>query len=391
MHIIGEIFKEIFLEIKEALFYDAQKGMNNKARAFFKNELALLNMKRIIPIALLLICIEIANMITNAVSGAHAGFKEYYQAGAIFLLAIACIYLIAVTLLLSKNVDHRGKWPAFYTSFWFFFVFGSMLFATLDVLERITLDNYLYMSAILTIVTLLSMKQILIVIIPNVIIMIVAAVLLDFEPFLIEQIILITIAVIVVSRLVTNIYCKMLIAKQTLERSKVRLEKLSETDALTGLLNRRGLNNRIQSIWAYSVRSRCRVSALMLDLDFFKKYNDQYGHTEGDRCLSEIANCLKLCARRNTDFVARVGGEEFFVFSYDVKEQEVGSMARRIQEKIRELAAEKEEKGLPSITISIGGAEMKTTPESSFGELYRRADEALYEAKRTGRNKIVLY
>ncbi|MHB8483045.1 MAG: sensor domain-containing diguanylate cyclase [Nitrospiria bacterium] len=166
------------------------------------------------------------------------------------------------------------------------------------------------------------------------------------------------------------------------KRIKIRLKQLSESDALTGLYNRRGLLNRLRKEMVRSRRYRHLVSLFMIDVDDFKKYNDSHGHPAGDRLLIQLAKIF-LSRTRATDFVGRYGGEEFVVVLPETRESEAGSVA----EKLLRTVKNETEKG---ISVSIG---VSCFPKDAknLGDLIQKADQALYQAKKTGKNKVVYF
>jgi diguanylate cyclase (GGDEF)-like protein len=169
---------------------------------------------------------------------------------------------------------------------------------------------------------------------------------------------------------------------EKLRRQNEELERLSTSDALTGLHNRRFLTQRLSEELSRSNRHNCAFTVLMADVDEFKKYNDAFGHPAGDEVLKKVAKIL-LSSTRSVDCIARYGGEEFAVLLTDT----TGDQARDVAERIRERVAEKDFPGR-KITISIGMAEFPQHGHSAE-EVISSADEALYAAKRGGRNRIV--
>jgi diguanylate cyclase (GGDEF)-like protein len=170
-------------------------------------------------------------------------------------------------------------------------------------------------------------------------------------------------------------------ANETLRRKNEELERVSVTDGLTGLYNRRRLMEVLSDETRRSQRLKHTFAALMVDVDHFKKYNDTFGHLEGDGVLTRVATMLRE-ATREVDFVARYGGEEFLVMLPETAMPE----AQEIAERIRSRIAEESFSGR-RITVSIGVAEFPLhgqTPE----QVIAAADEALYEAKREGRDRV---
>lgn len=167
-----------------------------------------------------------------------------------------------------------------------------------------------------------------------------------------------------------------------------QLENLSNTDRLTGIANRRYFDHRLQSELARASRDGTSTAVLLLDVDHFKKYNDHYGHQQGDECLRQVADCLRKAISRETDFVARYGGEEFVVvlINSDVSGAEV--VAKRIIDGLGEAGIPHALSPVaPFVTASIGIACCKATLAE---DLVALADSALYKAKQAGRNRFVV-
>ncbi len=159
------------------------------------------------------------------------------------------------------------------------------------------------------------------------------------------------------------------------------LAELSVTDDLTGLANRRRLDERLKEEVLRSERTGHVFTLLMVDLDHFKRVNDQHGHQAGDHVLKQCAAALKKSVR-DMDFVARFGGEEFCVLLPETPPNRGAELAERMREAVMSLPA-------PVPTISVGAAYWE--PRVPADEIIRRADEALYRAKESGRDRVVQY
>lgn len=159
-------------------------------------------------------------------------------------------------------------------------------------------------------------------------------------------------------------------------------------DALTGLYNRRFLDENLRRIIKSLSRSGGNLSVMMLDIDFFKEYNDTYGHDIGDICLKTVADVFANNITREDDFVARYGGEEFVVVLPNTDENGARIMANRLLENVRECKILHEKSAAASyVTISIGITTGRVKHAQSSDEYIKRADEALYISKNNGRNK----
>lgn len=163
----------------------------------------------------------------------------------------------------------------------------------------------------------------------------------------------------------------------------------SEKDALTGLSNRRGLDRKVTTLWPFCARNAGNVGVIEIDIDFFKKYNDRFGHPAGDRCLQQIARVIDNSAKRGTDIVARTGGEEFMVFVHEMNEEEIIDLALKIRAAIDEECIPHAYYGVSKhVTVSMGVAVIVPGMDNSFEDLYEAADRALYVAKNNGRHCI---
>lgn len=169
-----------------------------------------------------------------------------------------------------------------------------------------------------------------------------------------------------------------------------QLDALSHTDGLTGICNRRRFDEFIKSEWLRSARSKTSISLLMIDVDFFKQYNDHYGHYHGDRILKQIASALDCVIQRPSDILARYGGEEFVVVLPDT--DDAAPVADRCLQAVRDLKLPHEFSDAASvITVSIGFYNCIPDLSQGLGILTENADKALYIAKWNGRNQAVKY
>lgn len=175
-------------------------------------------------------------------------------------------------------------------------------------------------------------------------------------------------------------------AQEKLQRLVLHLEQISIRDPLTGIANRRQFDDRLALEWRRTRRNRQPLGILMIDIDFFKKFNDRYGHLEGDRCLCKVALALHNSVHRAGDLCARYGGEEFVILMPDTGIEGAEKVARRCVAKVaaEQIAHEDEPNGI--VTVSIGVATVIPENDEKLA-LLERADDALYVAKESGRNR----
>lgn len=179
-------------------------------------------------------------------------------------------------------------------------------------------------------------------------------------------------------------------SQKRLAEANMALEKLSSLDGLTGIANRRRFDQELRTNWFRAIRQSTSLSLIMTDIDFFKYYNDHYGHQKGDECLQQVAKALNKSVTRETDLVARYGGEEFGAILPETGLKGALEIAETMRNNVDKLKIEhKSSKIADFVSISLGVAtaipEHRSTPET----LVAAADKALYEAKEKGRNRVI--
>ncbi|MEB1808501.1 MAG: diguanylate cyclase [Bacillaceae bacterium] len=179
------------------------------------------------------------------------------------------------------------------------------------------------------------------------------------------------------------------IEEQKLQAVNEKLQHLSTKDGLTGIGNRRYFDERLIKEWKRAIRYSSDISLLMIDIDYFKPYNDTYGHQKGDECLKQVALAVQKTLKRPIDVVCRYGGEEFSVILPDTDEKGAKHVAETIRRTIEELKIPHAGSLINSfLTISIGTASVIPTKASDPATIIKAADEALYLAKQGGRNQV---
>lgn len=175
----------------------------------------------------------------------------------------------------------------------------------------------------------------------------------------------------------------------SLQATNTRLVELSVIDDLTQIANRRSLDGNLEKEWLRAKRMSTPISMLMIDIDYFKQYNDEFGHIKGDECLSYVANFLKNNLNRSGDFVARYGGEEFCIIMPDTNLNGAISFAEKIHSGVRELKIPNPGSDVSKyLTVCIGIASVIPGKNDTYMDMIYTSDKALYNAKNDGRNII---
>ena len=169
------------------------------------------------------------------------------------------------------------------------------------------------------------------------------------------------------------------------------LEKISMYDALTNIRNRRFFDETFETTFLEAKRDKLSLAVLMIDIDFFKPYNDNYGHGQGDLALKKVAKALEKTIKRPSDFVARYGGEEFVILLKDINKDGVEAVANNLLNAVRELKITHEFSKIENyVTVSIGASFYNSNSDITKLELLLKADEALYNVKNSGRNNFAI-
>ncbi len=180
-------------------------------------------------------------------------------------------------------------------------------------------------------------------------------------------------------------------AEEALRRANLQLKHLATIDELTQIANRRQFDEWLTSEWNRMKRKKTPLSLIMCDIDFFKRYNDNYGHQSGDKCLCAVAQAIRSVVKRSSDFPARYGGEEFAVILPYINSTEAMKIAKRIQKNVIQLNIPHDHSPIAGVvTLSLGISSLIPTSGYKPADLIKAADKALYEAKDKGRNQVIM-
>lgn len=180
--------------------------------------------------------------------------------------------------------------------------------------------------------------------------------------------------------------------QKQLQKTNAELKRLSSLDGLTGIANRRVFDETLTKEWERALRHSTTLSLILIDIDYFKPYNDTYGHQQGDDCLCTVATALAETSSRPTDLVARYGGEEFVIIAPNTDIVGAETLAAKLSDVVKALKIEhKNSKVSDHITISLGVVTMSPGQDDNISDLVKFADKALYDAKETGRDKYFVY
>lgn len=179
--------------------------------------------------------------------------------------------------------------------------------------------------------------------------------------------------------------------QKQLERSNAELHRISSLDGLTGIANRRHFDTKLEEEWQRAMREKECLALALIDIDFFKDYNDSYGHQAGDDCLKQVAEALSQCLSRPADLIARYGGEEFAAILPATNAEGAATLAEKFRTAVARLAIEhRASECADTVTISAGVVAVVPDRDLDANALIKLADEALYQAKAEGRDRTVI-
>ncbi len=179
--------------------------------------------------------------------------------------------------------------------------------------------------------------------------------------------------------------------EETLEKTNQKLEELARIDGLTQIANRRVFDETLHKEWQRMQRSHLPIALLMIDIDFFKLFNDNYGHAQGDECLKQVANSISSCINRSHDLAARYGGEEFGCILPETDLKGAATVADSVLNAVRNCKIPHEYSTITDIiTVSIGCFCMTPENKEKYSVLITKADQLLYKSKELGRNRITI-
>jgi diguanylate cyclase (GGDEF)-like protein len=208
------------------------------------------------------------------------------------------------------------------------------------------------------------------------------------KPFQVEEVL----ARIEVHLSIIRLQQQLQLANESLEIANQKLYKQTVLDGLTQIANRRHFDEYLMHEWQRAVRDKNSIALLLCDIDFFKQYNDTYGHQGGDDCLKQIAQAIEKVSKRPADLVARYGGEEFGVILPNTIITGAIEISEQICQAVRDLKiGHKKSRAANYVTLSLGVSCLIPSTENNMTEFIEMADKALYQAKHQGRNRVCVF
>lgn len=338
------------------------------------------NFVNIIPSSLLLLVVEICGIIYNVFVGSTIKFQIIYIIAFVAFLLCSISILLYINKVLAKNEITDKKKEVICYLYWIVFTLSAVCFSVFEMMDSGTTNHFFICILALTLWPVLEPTLMIPYYCVAIAIETVTIYFSTGQYFSYVFCYLITIIGIVSSYIKYSEYMTRCIESK-------RLERMAEIDPLTMLMNRRGMQRSVDGIWAYCRSHDIPITIAMLDIDYFKMYNDKFGHSCGDECLKRISLCIKESFSRRTDITCRFGGEEFIIVLAGENEEKSLMSFVNLQNKIEQLEIKS---GHPdfnkNVTVSIGVCSKVPDDTLQFKDMVLEADTELYNAKQNGRN-----
>ena len=354
-----------------------------------------LNIKRITYTAIIFIFFELLNLVNQPFNDlyfegvTYTNIGLYHRIGTITLLAANILYLIITRVFYKKIIADNIITKVIYLSYWGIIFVGMTPFLIRDIIVSgngivISALNITLIMTLIVVMPIFSRIELITVfssfLVYNIVLMIIYQAALTYSMFVVG----LCISTFIIAYFVQYRYMNMI----------VQLNLEVRIDYLTQIMNRRGGIDKMHTVYELVKRQSGCMVTYMIDIDHFKNYNDKFGHPTGDIVLQKVAAAISKAFTRASDVICRYGGEEFLVCSVVRDSSDAEMLAKKIQENLKELKIEAANKTASDLlTVSIGYIVFTSNPGNyrtavTVDDLIYAADQALYEAKNTGRNKV---
>lgn len=366
------------------------------------------NINRMYFLSIYIIVVQIALNIINILrpGDSKADDVMIYVMLSMTTLALGIIFWFLLRLVRKGKIKSRGAKKVLVNSLLYLYIIIQLIFSTLNIISVGGVNSYIIAILIIGLFPIMPPLSSLASILGSFVYIFVAMYLTrnisdTWNTILLTDtwtnLIIITGMVSVISIFIYNMFLSNYIKSVQLEQSNLeltkannQLEKLVGTDQMTGVSNRYALSHDLSQVWHASALCNNKLAVAIVDIDFFKAYNDKFGHLEGDKCLQKVAASLRKSFRRTSDIVYRYGGEEFLIV-YDASGGDAFELIETARKNVENLKIKHADTSVsPYVTISAGVCVITPSEEVTTDEALKVADDALYKSKDTGRNRTTL-
>ncbi len=286
----------------------------------------------------------------------------------------------------GRKTDKR-KLRGLIFSFWLIFSIGLLLITIADFSVNVFAWRFYLYLAVMTIVPLFDIKVSAVLIAPYLVLNLFFGAVFGADFVVLALAVVFSLAYLVTSGLVYSSHCCLVIGDRRLNTANERVRQMDEKDSLTGMLNKKGLSRRLMDIIDRGVDRN--IAAVFFDIDDFREYNHCHKDQEGDQCLYNICNCIRITAKSKTDIVSRYGGDEFVLILQDVKEYDLIYFAEQLRSSVERMAQPfTDGKDGRIVTVSVGVSSIIEGELEDYSGLLKEAEDSLVLAKKGGKNCV---
>ena len=381
------------MEVKSKLInklFFSEKHLPDEERLRFRHDRTQWNTGALMGMSVMALAMQTINFVTMLIDSGYKCFNDrFFLFGYISLAVFSVVSVLVLKYLRGKPGMEKLK----HLSVIIYMVIYSPIEFLLSMSEAHNSHyfiNYMFFFLFVALIPRLRFREMLIFTVPytsfNMFVFIREKLPIDKM----QQAIFITVILFFISQMLYRTHLTAFLDRIQIQLAYEKLETLSKTDSLTGIWNRRALDSRLEEIWQKCVESDKFITIMVMDIDFFKDYNDTFGHITGDECLKEIANAITGKLPGNDEIFARFGGEEFTLVMSGLPKEETYQFALELNQVVHECKMQAGNTEVSQyVTISIGLATYKPKEILSTSSLFKLADRCLYEAKNKGRNLVI--
>lgn len=379
--------------VKKNVFWSSANtpAMNPLNEEHLADMIRMSNLRQILNFSIMMILVQTVNVgIFCMMRRRTSQLTVYLAVIALFLLAMVANILLTERIFCSLK---SNKNPALLRCHTYAFTALMAVFCLtmtyFNLRERVTMENYLLFLFYLAACPLLTLRELTVTVTATACAALCLFRINHAPPMVFSHMALFCCASIFLSRSRFHSVTGSLRELYQANEANVCLMDQAFHDPLTRLLNRYGLSKRLEELLPAGIRREIPAAVVMVDIDYFKLFNDTYGHCEGDLCLARVAAALSGSVHQNTDFVCRYGGEEFQILLCGLDYENAMKAANRLRKRVEELQIPAPDSSVsPHVTISLGVASGVITCREDFEHLVRFADQQLYRSKENGKNRV---
>lgn len=285
----------------------------------------------------------------------------------------------------SKRKSDGKKLLRLITAFWMVFSLGLLLITVADFSIGVFSGRFYLFLVLMTVIPLFNFKKSAIIITPYLVLTLVFGIIFGADLVSLFLAVAFSLAYLVISSLVYSSHCCLVISGRQLNTANERCRQMDEKDSLTGLLNKKGLTRRLMDIIDHGADKN--IAAVFFDIDNFREYNHTHTDAEGDQCLYNICNCIRITAKSKTDIVSRYGGDEFVLILQNTNEYDLIYFAEQLRKSVERMALPFDKEGR-LVTVSVGVSSIAEGEFNDYSGLLKEAEDSLSLAKNGGRNCV---